>query len=91
VTDRIVADLIGSETLAKCKRGVRIVNCARGGIVDEQALLDALETGQCAAAALDVFEQVPPPPPKRSGLYTVMLGLRLRLLQPAYIICSMHM
>jgi len=53
-----IADLINSETLSKCKRGVRIVNCARGGIVDEAALLSALESGQCAGAALDVFEQV---------------------------------
>jgi len=53
-----ITDLINSETLSKCKRGVRIVNCARGGIVDEQALLEALESGQCAGAALDVFEQV---------------------------------
>jgi len=53
-----LTDLINSETLAKCKRGVRIVNCARGGIIDEPALLTALESGQCAGAALDVFEQV---------------------------------
>ena len=52
------ADLINSETLSKCKRGVRIVNCARGGIIDEQALLEAVESGHCAGAALDVFEQV---------------------------------
>jgi len=53
-----IADMINSETLARCKRGVRIVNCARGGVIDEQALLQALESGQCAAAGLDVFEQV---------------------------------
>lgn len=52
--------LINSETLSRCKRGVRIVNCARGGIIDEQALLEAIESGQCAGAALDVFEQEPP-------------------------------
>jgi len=54
----MAADMINGETLARCKRGVRIVNCARGGIVDEQALLESLESGHCAAAGLDVFEQV---------------------------------
>ena len=52
--------LLNDVTLAKCKRGVRIVNCARGGIVDEQSLLKALESGQVAGAALDVFETEPP-------------------------------
>ncbi len=53
--------IIGTATLAKCKRGVRIVNCARGGIVDEKALLAALESGQVGGAALDVYSQEPPP------------------------------
>jgi D-3-phosphoglycerate dehydrogenase len=52
--------LIGEEALAKCKEGVRIINCARGGIVDEQALLKALDSGKVAGAALDVFEHEPP-------------------------------
>lgn len=52
--------LINFETLSKCKRGVRIVNVARGGIVDENGLLKALESGQCGGAALDVFEEEPP-------------------------------
>ena len=52
------SDLIGTDVLAKCKKGVRIVNCARGGIVDEDALLEALKSGQCAGAGLDVFEKV---------------------------------
>jgi D-3-phosphoglycerate dehydrogenase len=43
------------------KRGVRIVNCARGGLIDERALYDALKSGQVAAAALDVYETEPPP------------------------------
>lgn len=53
--------MIGREELAGCKRGVRIINCARGGIVDEDALLEALESGQVAGAALDVFSEEPPP------------------------------
>lgn len=52
--------LLGRETLARCKRGVCIVNCARGGIVDEAALFDALESGHVGAAALDVFTSEPP-------------------------------
>jgi D-3-phosphoglycerate dehydrogenase / 2-oxoglutarate reductase len=46
--------------LQKCKKGVRVVNCARGGIIDEQALLTALQAGNVAGAALDVFETEPP-------------------------------
>ena len=42
------------------KKGVRLVNCARGGIYDEKALYDGLVSGQVAGAALDVFEQEPP-------------------------------
>ena len=52
--------LLNDETLARCKRGVRIINCARGGIVSEPALLRALESGQVGGAALDVFEKEPP-------------------------------
>ncbi|MBM2839474.1 MAG: phosphoglycerate dehydrogenase [Bacteroidetes bacterium] len=52
--------LLNDATLAQCKRGVRIINCARGGIVDEQALHRALVSGRVAGAALDVFEVEPP-------------------------------
>ncbi|MGH7860476.1 MAG: phosphoglycerate dehydrogenase [Candidatus Binatia bacterium] len=53
--------LIGAEELARMKRGVRLVNCARGGIIDEQALADAVRSGHVAGAALDVFTEEPPP------------------------------
>ncbi|XP_034184873.2 hydroxypyruvate reductase [Osmia lignaria lignaria] len=56
-------NLINATTLAKCKKGVRVVNVARGGIVDEQALLDALKSGHCGGAALDVFIEEPPKNP----------------------------
>lgn len=54
--------LIGTEAFAKMKRGVRLVNCARGGLVDEDALLKAIDEGKVAAAALDVFATEPLPP-----------------------------
>ena len=48
-------NMINAETLAQMKDGVYIVNCARGGIIDEDALLDALSSGKVAGAALDVY------------------------------------
>jgi D-3-phosphoglycerate dehydrogenase len=53
-------NLISTETLAKCRKGVKIVNVARGGIVNEADLLMALENGQCGGAALDVYTEEPP-------------------------------
>ena len=53
--------MLNTERLAKTKKGVRIVNCARGGLIDEAALVVALQSGQVAAAALDVFETEPLP------------------------------
>jgi D-3-phosphoglycerate dehydrogenase len=52
--------MIGPRELAAMKPGVRIVNCARGGIVDEAALLAALEAGHVAGAAIDVWSEEPP-------------------------------
>ncbi len=53
--------LLGRSAFAKMRRGVLIVNAARGGVIDEVALLEALESGQVGGAALDVFENEPPP------------------------------
>lgn len=52
-------NLLNKDSLAKCKKGVRIVNCARGGLVNEADLKAALESGQVAGAAFDVFETEP--------------------------------
>jgi D-3-phosphoglycerate dehydrogenase len=52
-------NILSREALAKTKPGVRIVNCARGGLVDEAALADAIRSGHVAGAALDVFETEP--------------------------------
>jgi D-3-phosphoglycerate dehydrogenase len=52
--------LVGDKELSACKPGVRIVNCARGGIVDENALAACLRSGHVAGAALDVYEEEPP-------------------------------
>jgi D-3-phosphoglycerate dehydrogenase len=51
--------ILSREALAKAKPGVRIVNCARGGLIDEAALKEGLESGQIAGAALDVFQEEP--------------------------------
>ncbi len=51
--------ILSRDALAKTKKGVRIVNCARGGLIDEAALKDALDSGQVAGAALDVFAEEP--------------------------------
>lgn len=53
--------LLNAERLKQTKRGVRIINCARGGLIDEEALVNALQSGQVAVAALDVFEKEPLP------------------------------
>src|SRR5688572_18125180 len=52
-------NILSRENLAKTKRGVRIINCARGGLIDEAALKEALDSGHVAGAALDVFEVEP--------------------------------
>ncbi len=54
--------IIGARELSLMKRDVRLINCARGGLIDERALYAAIKEGRVAGAALDVFEQEPPPP-----------------------------
>jgi phosphoserine aminotransferase len=71
-------NLVNESTLAKCKAGVRIVNCARGGIINEVDLLEAVKSGHVAGAALDVFRSEPPPPES------------MELAQHPNIICTPH-
>ncbi len=52
-------NVLSREALAKTRKGVRIINCARGGLIDEAALADAIKSGHVAGAALDVFETEP--------------------------------
>ncbi len=54
------ANMITTAQFAKMKNGVRIINCARGGIIDEKALYEALSNGKVAGAALDVYAEEPP-------------------------------
>lgn len=70
--------LIGATAFARMKQGVRIINCARGGIVDEEALFQAIAAGTVAGAALDVFVEEPPP-------------VNHPLLQLDQVICTPHL
>lgn len=54
-------NLVGAKELAQMKKGARVINCARGGIINEEALADALKSGHLAGAALDVFVKEPIP------------------------------
>ncbi len=67
LTDR-TRNIVSADALASCKRGVRIINCARGGLVDEAALAAAIRSGHVAGAALDVFEVEPA---KENELFTL--------------------
>jgi D-3-phosphoglycerate dehydrogenase len=58
LTDK-TRNILGAEALAATRKGVRIINCARGGLVDEQALRAALDSGHVAGAAFDVFSEEP--------------------------------
>src|SRR3982750_2810452 len=59
LTDK-TRNIVDAAAIAKMKQGVRIINCARGGLVDEQAMRAALDSGQVAGAAFDVFVEEPP-------------------------------
>jgi len=64
--------LINADRMARMKPGARIINCARGGIVDEADLADAIESGQIAGAALDVFTTEPPTDARLTSLPQVL-------------------
>jgi len=65
-------NILSRDALAKTKKGVRIINCARGGLVDEAALADAIKSGHVAGAALDVFEIEPATDSPLFGLENVV-------------------
>jgi len=65
--------MISAKEFAVMKKGVRMINCARGGIIDEEALVKAIEEGKVAGAAFDVYENEPPKGSKLIGLDKVVL------------------
>jgi D-3-phosphoglycerate dehydrogenase len=65
--------VINARTIAKMKKGVRIINCARGELIDDAALVDALKSGQVGGAALDVFTVEPPKDSPYLALENVIL------------------
>jgi len=65
--------IIGKEQFGKMKPGVMLINCARGGIIDEEALYDALKSNRIAGAALDVFENEPPKGSKLMELNNIVV------------------
>ncbi len=65
--------LIGRDQIKRCRKGVRFINVARGGVIDEAALCEGLQSGQVAGAALDVFEHEPPTGSPLLGLEQVVL------------------
>lgn len=71
-------NLISKENLSKCKDGVKIVNCARGGIVNENDIVNALEIGKVSAAAFDVYTDEPP-------------NFKGKLIQHPKIVCTPHL
>jgi D-3-phosphoglycerate dehydrogenase / 2-oxoglutarate reductase len=61
LTDK-TRNIVNAQTLGHTKKGVRLINCARGELVEEAALIEALKSGHVAGCALDVFREEPPPP-----------------------------
>src|SRR5215813_10015958 len=61
--------MINAQAIAKMRKGVRLLNCARGGIINEKDLCDAIQSGHVAGAAMDVYETEPPP--REFGLRTL--------------------
>jgi D-3-phosphoglycerate dehydrogenase len=70
--------MINSETLSKCKDGIKIINCARGGIVNESDLVKALDSGKVSSAAFDVYEVEPP-------------DLKSKLFNHTKVVCTPHL
>ena len=64
--------MVNAERLAMARKGIRIINTARGDLIDETALADAIEAGQVGGAALDVFQKEPPPDPRLQSLPQVV-------------------
>ncbi|MGB4050844.1 MAG: phosphoglycerate dehydrogenase, partial [Methanoculleus sp.] len=64
--------VVNAKTIATMRDGVRLINCARGGIIDEEALADAIRSGKVAGAAVDVFESEPPTDSPLLGLDQVI-------------------
>ncbi|XP_059059838.1 D-3-phosphoglycerate dehydrogenase [Achroia grisella] len=73
-------NLINAEVLRKCKKGVKIINVGRGGLINEQDLLDGLNSGLVSGAALDVFEREPPIDP-----------VTLLIVQHSAVLCTPHL
>ncbi len=71
LTDK-TSNIINAESLALTKKSVRLINCARGGLIDEAALFEALKSGRVAGAALDVFATEPAAESPLFGLHNVV-------------------
>lgn len=72
--------MINKDVFAKCKKGMRVINVARGGIIHEGDLLEAIEKGQCGGAGIDVYEEEPPKNP-----------ITLKLIQHDKVVATPHL